>query len=376
MDRRTVLQATQCDPKRLPLQAVEAFFLSQVDGCLTLEEIAEIAGTDVNEAIRLAQRLSELGAVALGEPRLAPRNEPRRRNVLLVAHEVVSARRPDPRAEEIEPRRSDPRVEEAVPRPEKRRSSRKSVRSQRAASAANVPRVRTPIPRRTSKTLRADARASNESPSRGSKPAPSTSGASPAPASERRKSVDRLQRINAAKEIRIQARVDLFVSAAEAALRSNDVVSAANNYRLALADREDPILRRKLEELDTKSKTLRYERSVLRARAAEKERRWTDAATLYASAHDAKPDAAVAERAAHALRMGNGDLQRAMTLAEQAVAMASKNVDYRVTLAEVCLAANQMERAAEESQYLLELAPKDARAKDLAARVSKLKKSR
>lgn len=474
MDRETVLKATQCDPKRLPLQAVEAFFLSQVDGHLTLEEIAEIAGTDVREAIRLAQRLKELGAVALGEPRIPPRAESRMRSGPSVTREEVSARRRDPRAEDADPPRPDPRLEPS-PRADKRRSSRKSVRSQRAmtdvceldaetyasilaldaklgkldlyarldvdrqadkkvikrsyfalaakfhpdrffgkklgpasaplerifkhlteaydtlatttkrtvydatlpplvvrASRSSVPRVRTPIPRRTSKTLRADARAGSESPSPMSKPPP----ASEALGSPRRKSVERIQRVNAAKEIRIQARVDLFVSAAEAALKANDVVSAANNYRLALQDRDDPILRFKLEELDSKSKTLRYERSALRARAAEKEQRWSEAASLYASAHEARPDAAMAERAAHALRLSHGDLQRAMTLAERAVTMAPQNLEYRLTLAEVCLAANKTERAGEESKYLVDRFPKDARVKDLATRIAKATKSR
>ena len=43
MDKNTILHPEPCDVTRLPLTALEAFFLSQVDGKLKLFEVAERA---------------------------------------------------------------------------------------------------------------------------------------------------------------------------------------------------------------------------------------------------------------------------------------------------------------------------------------------
>ena len=64
MFRNTILKPNACDLRDLPLDAREAFVLTQIDGRSSLEEIAQIAGLELSETLRIAKRLEELGAVA------------------------------------------------------------------------------------------------------------------------------------------------------------------------------------------------------------------------------------------------------------------------------------------------------------------------
>jgi predicted Zn-dependent protease len=142
----------------------------------------------------------------------------------------------------------------------------------------------------------------------------------------------------AARQVEAQKRVAVFVLAAEEALKVDDVIGAANNYRLALQNGDNPTIRAKLEEVDERAKARRFELSLTRARAAERDKKWAEAAFEFS---------------------------------EYAVSKAPKNADYRLTLADLYLAANLVERAAGETDRALSLAPNDPRAKALSAAVKK-----
>jgi tetratricopeptide (TPR) repeat protein len=246
------------------------------------------------------------------------------------------------------------------------RKPSKQTKAVSTPPAAAVPRRPTTPPKRTS-TL---------PPKRGRTKRPPDAELSPvvvmpdiAPVSERS-----LRRVyEAAQQIESQRHVEVFLRAAEEALAVDDVIGAANNYRLALQSHDDPWIRRKLDDIEDQAKNRRNELNLTRARAAERDRRWSDAATFYAKAHDARPAAPLAERAAFALRMSDGDLERAIELAQYAVGIDPKNAGYRTTLGEVFLAAGEIKQAVAESARALELAPSDARAKDLAAVLKKRK---
>jgi predicted Zn-dependent protease len=169
----------------------------------------------------------------------------------------------------------------------------------------------------------------------------------------------------------LRKHLDVFLSAAEDAMRVDDMIGAANNYRLALQISDDPIVRQKLATVDEIAKSRRRERALTRARAAEKEELWADVATQLVIAHEAVPDAEIADRAANALRRSDGDLHRAAALAEYAVSQQPQNAAYHLTLAEVYLAAKLTKRALAESQRALSLAPDDPRAKQLASVLAK-----
>src|SRR5262249_17958709 len=145
MDRLTILKPTGCDVKQLPLKAVEAFVLSQIDGRLTLDEIAEIAGLDFDDAVALARRLLEMGAAsASGKDASDPL---KRRKQVLIVEENVRGSRSDPRAESMSVR-PDPRVERMSARPDARVEKPKTP--SRAIRAVNTPRAETRRPSRKS----------------------------------------------------------------------------------------------------------------------------------------------------------------------------------------------------------------------------------
>jgi tetratricopeptide (TPR) repeat protein len=199
-------------------------------------------------------------------------------------------------------------------------------------------------------------------------PEPPPSAAKPPPARRVSRPLEKLQAT--ARDVRREVRADLLVRAAEDALRAEDFVAAANNFRLALLERNDDAIRRKLESVDVYARDIRSERSLVLAGAAERELRWADAAAHLARAHQVKPSAAVADRAARAHRK-SGDLARAADLAAQAVALAPGVVDYRLALAEILVAANDLPRLSEIAAAALEVAPDDPRVQKLAAFVAK-----
>ncbi len=171
----------------------------------------------------------------------------------------------------------------------------------------------------------------------------------------------------------VRERADVFVRAALEALGRDDVVAAANHYKLAVQCSDDPALRTALAETDVKARARVRDVSVAGARTAEAAGRWGDAAAKYAKAYGAHAEAWIAERAATAMRRVGADLRRAAQLAEQAVLAEPHNVAYRVTLGEIYLDAGLMARAAGESGRAIGLSPGDARAVALAKAVAQAK---
>jgi DnaJ-domain-containing protein 1 len=110
MDRRTVLKMTGCDLKGLPVGVRAAFVLSQLDGYLSLEEIAEVVGFELDEVLELGKLLVEVGAVVEVTARAPVRTRPE------------TAPRPDPRAEPSVPPQSTAREVRSEPRSAAERS--------------------------------------------------------------------------------------------------------------------------------------------------------------------------------------------------------------------------------------------------------------
>lgn len=453
--RDTILARLDCDLKSLPLGAIEVFVLSQIDGTLTLEELAEVTGLELSVATRLARKLVDLGAAHAIERR-APRrtSTPKSQRATAIRTKTVppapkSARPPSPRkssakmvAEEASDLDEATREQiaameanlasldhyallgverdcdkKAIKRAyaalagkfhpdrfygKKLGSARTSLarvfqgvtaahdvlidRDKRAAYDATLPpmtprsiepapvtpppKAPTPIP---APLAEAKPPPPLRKPSRGrlmralvsSKPAPP---APPPPAPVSSPPDEALKRFFAkGKQDEKQRRVEVFVRAAEDALARDDVLTAANNFRLALQNGENPALRRQLEAIEERAKTKQHTVSLSRAKAAEREGRWDEAASCYARAHATQPTAELAERTAHALCKSAGDLHQAAKLAEQAVAEHPNNASYHATLGEIYLAAQLWTRAARVASRALELAPHDARAKALAA---------
>lgn len=501
MHRTAVLKRTDCDLRKLPLGAREAFLLAQLDGRLTLEEVGEITGLAIEETSRIAARLVELGAASTldaraSAPRTTMRRDPRAEEEDEAPPPPKHSKRPAdvqsvkpkgrsrkslgaqiaaklPPMTKIEPCELDPAVQAAIleldaklPRLDhyaklgvERGAEKKAVKrayfafvakyhpdrffgkklgalgapldrvfqslteahdtlvdaAGRAAYDARLPRMTAPAPKKTSRAIAAQSgsmaprkstkaamraaskkmeavKAPSTKPPPSGKPSvkppsgrPSVKPQSVKPSAPSKKppsmkptqDPDRLKRLVAtAREIKGHARVEMFVKAAEEAFAAGDVIGAANNYRLALEHREDPYLRNKLDDVEVLAKAARFDKAMARARGAEKERKWVEAATQYARAFEAKPDATAAERAANAMLISSGDLERALELAERAVEMRNKVPENRITLAQILYTLEDFDRAEEEVEEALELAPKDSRAKDLAKLIAKKKKEK
>lgn len=537
MFRDTVLSRVDCDLKSLPLGATEAFMLSQVDGQLTLEEIAEVVGLEISVALRVARRLDDLGAVTVvarapshsrapKQSMKAPPRQPSERmhavgkqgkRASTASMPPVQTRRstpapasahrspapassrsrtPPPHRKTPAPASKSPRsgggksgqhtaVDDACDLDEATRTSiiamskaasgedhysllgvardadKKSVKRAfaelagkyhpdrffgkklgpmraplervfRALTAAHDTLVDRDLRRAYDATLPPPAlppashvapalppvEPASEPPAKPSRrpsvkvtrvaadepstPPPVTrpekprtnSGGPPAaliarlnalrppplvsqpPAaassSNPPASQEALKRLYATtKQAEKQRRVELFVAAGDAAAERGDVVTAANNYRIALQNVDDPDVRRKLDVVDARARDKLYDTAVARARAAEREGQWRDAASNFTRAHSLRPAPDLAERAAYALTKSEGDLHLAAKLAEEAVAARPNDAGARATLGEVYFAAKLYRRSAREADKALELSPHDARAKALSSEVKK-----
>jgi curved DNA-binding protein CbpA len=243
--------------------------------------------------------------------------------------------------------------------------TRKSMRAARPAS--------TPAPRR-SPTRAPPAPPPPPPPT----PAPAPPPPPPPSAPQSRpgaSSPDPLLRMYADKQRRaVQERVDVFVRAAKEALERDDVIAAANHYRLAVQCSDDPALGIALEKVDAKARVRVRDKSLAGARTAEQAGRWSEAAEKYARAYGAHSEAWIAERAANALRLDGTDLRRAAQLAEQAVLAEPQSVSYRVTLGEIYFAAGLVARAAGEAGRAMAISPNDPRANALSKLIAKAKR--
>jgi len=164
-----------------------------------------------------------------------------------------------------------------------------------------------------------------------------------------------------------------LIEAADQALTKNDLLTAANNLRLALGYDEDPALRERYEDVNRRARDVMADTYLKQARYEEQSSKWGPAALSYAKAHEGRPDdALICERAAHALRMEGRDLHKAARFAEMAVQKSPTNIDFRITLGAVYLDAGLFLRARSELEHAAKLEPNNATVKDLLARARKM----
>ena len=245
--------------------------------------------------------------------------------------------------------------------------TRRSVRAVRPSTASR----RTPKPASATMPERPPPAPAPTPPAE--EPPPASASRPEAPSSTGKiRSADLLMRMHADKQRRAnQERVDVFVRAAKEALGRDDLVAAANHYRLAVQCSDDPELRAALEKVEGHARVFVRDKSLAEARAAEQAGRWGDAADRYVRAYGAESAAWIADRAANALRLQGTDLRRAAQLAEQAVLAEPNSAAWRVTLGEIYFDAGLSARAAGEAKRALALAPDDRRAGALAKLVAK-----
>ncbi|MBI2389468.1 MAG: DnaJ domain-containing protein [Deltaproteobacteria bacterium] len=196
----------------------------------------------------------------------------------------------------------------------------------------------------------------------------------PPPAEQAQAAADALRRrYETGKEMARRTVARRLTDAAEAALTKDDVLSAANNLRLALSYDETPELRSRYEEVNQRARDLMAHTYLKQARYEEQAGKWDAAAMNYAKAHEGRPDDAnICERAANALRMAGRDMHKAARFAELAVQKSPSAADFRVTLAAVYLDAGLFLRARSELEQAAKIDPNNNTIKDLLARARKM----
>lgn len=163
-----------------------------------------------------------------------------------------------------------------------------------------------------------------------------------------------------------------YVEAADLALASKDLVSAANALRIAISlAPDDEALKQRFEEIHEKAQATLADTYLDQAKYEESNRHWAEAATSYERAARGKNSAQLYDRAAFCLLEGGGDLRKAGDLARKAVSLAPKAIDPRVTLGRIYAKASMKESALAELERALGLAPDDDNVKDWIKRIKR-----
>lgn len=160
-----------------------------------------------------------------------------------------------------------------------------------------------------------------------------------------------------------------YLGRAESSMSEAKVVEAVNALRIAVSlAPDDPVLRRRLEDLQTEANKQLADRYLEQAEYEEREKRWQDAARSYARAVAGKPSSRLHERVAFCLLAGQGDVKSAVEHARKAVVLVPNDPQIRTTLARAYLAAGMRESGIAELERAAALAPTDDTLKDYIRR--------
>ncbi|MEO6600168.1 MAG: DnaJ domain-containing protein [Polyangiaceae bacterium] len=162
---------------------------------------------------------------------------------------------------------------------------------------------------------------------------------------------------------------------ARQSLTSKDPISAANALRIAASlvpDNQEMLAR--LNEAQNLAESLLSSHYLAQAQYEEREGRMAEAARSYARATAGSPDARTFERAAYCALMADGD-QRDLRLAgehaRRAVAIGPDDVQSRVTMARIYVAAGMKQSGLAEFERAATLAPKDDTIRDWIQRLKR-----
>jgi curved DNA-binding protein CbpA len=199
----------------------------------------------------------------------------------------------------------------------------------------------------------------------------------PPPTSQRTESnaraVDELkrryeQRVRKASE----DRAERYLVNARQSLANKDPISAANALRIAASLVPDnPEISARLSAAQNDAESLLAGHYLAQAQYEEREGRMAEAARSYGRATVGSPDARTFERAAYCALMASGDLRLAGEHARRAVALSADDVQSRVTLARIYVAAGMKQSGLAEFERAATLAPKDDTIRDWIRRLKR-----
>jgi hypothetical protein len=164
-----------------------------------------------------------------------------------------------------------------------------------------------------------------------------------------------------------------FAAVGHYARANNDPIAAANAFKVALSFApDDEELKAAYAEMQRSADVILAESYMKQALYEERFEHWSEAARSWVRVAKAKPDDARAnERAANAIVRASGNLHEAADFARKAVGLEPTNAKYKVTLANVFLAAGLALNAKRELEAAAQLEPKDTEIQALLKRVAK-----
>jgi curved DNA-binding protein CbpA len=164
-----------------------------------------------------------------------------------------------------------------------------------------------------------------------------------------------------------------YATTASEAMAKGDAVAAANAYRVAVGMAPgDLALKVKYDAAQKKADELLSESYTRQAGYEEKMGNFAAAAVSWKKVASARPDEAECHgRAAVAILRASGDLHAALKLAQRAVALDAESTVYRVTLANIYIAAGLALNAKRELEAAAQLAPADDTIRSLLKKVTK-----
>ncbi len=177
------------------------------------------------------------------------------------------------------------------------------------------------------------------------------------------------ERKNLAKETQARA----YTTKGQQALASNDPVAAANAFRVALSLRpDDPELDRQAREAQAKADELLASTYENQAKYEEQNSQWAEAARSWGRVCRVRPkDARAHERGANAIVKAGADLHEAGRLAQRACTLDPESTAFRITLANVYLAAGLTLNARRELETAAQQSPQDGTIQAMLKRVGK-----
>lgn len=177
-------------------------------------------------------------------------------------------------------------------------------------------------------------------------------------------------RFEAAKHETERRQLERFVERAKEAIARGDVVAASNALRIAtsMAPNNEE-LQREAAEMAKAAAVSMAPTYVQQAESDASGNRWGEAALAYSKACEGRPaDPALQDRTAYATLRAGGQPRRAVEYARRAVELAPNVPEYHLTLARAYFAAGLRKSGEGEIDRAVQLAPNDARIRDLAAR--------
>ena len=269
------------------------------------------------------------------------------------------------------------RAEEIAEREARAAESNPSQSAMKAPAASGPAEAPKPSAVEVSAAARRDALArrllgGNRSPSRPSQPPvrptsnPSTPSTADAMDALRRRYEDRKSHARAA-----QARK--YLASGEEALAKGDAVSAANAFRVAASLLpQDEQIQKRASETQGRADEILADTYLKQAVYEEKMGQWPEASRSWQRVCKGRPkDARARDRGANAIVKAGGDLHEAARLAQEAIAIAPDNTAFRVTLANVYLAAGLALSARRELETAAQRAPHDDTIQAMLKRVAK-----